>query len=166
MKTVVRLWKHLTTSKRAGRRMFPPQTLKAIEHAITQGEKHHRAEVRVIIEHALDVQEILAGIPSRGRAHELFSRYRLWDTEENCGVLVYINIADHMVEIVADRGVSHVVEAKEWQAICQRMTQGFAKGDVHDSVLAALEQLSALLQRHYPDDGSQRNELPDRPVML
>jgi uncharacterized membrane protein len=166
METLRRLWKHLGTTKTAGRRMFPVATLQAIEAVITQGETRHRGEVRVIIEHALGVQDILTGLTSRERARELFALYRIWDTEDNCGVLVYVNIADHKVEIVADRGVGHVVDAKEWQAICQRMTRGFAHGDTHDSVLTALEQLNALLQRHYPDDGSRRNQLSDKPVML
>jgi uncharacterized membrane protein len=70
------------------------------------------------------------------------------------------------VEIVADRGVGKVAAAKEWHAICRTMTQGFAQGAFHDSVIAALTQLNALLEKHYPDDGSTRNQLSDKPVVL
>jgi uncharacterized membrane protein len=140
--------------------------LKAIEDAITEGERHHRAEVRVIVEPSLDPQEVLAGVSPRDRARELFAQYGVWDTEENCGVLVYINLADHQVEIVADRGIGRIVAASDWQAVCRTMTQGFARGDYHNSTLAALAQLNALLQEHYPDDGSTRNQLADHPVML
>jgi uncharacterized membrane protein len=166
MKTLSRLLKHLRTTSAAGRRSFPPTTLKAIEETIAAGETRHRAEVRLIVEPALDMQAVLSGVQVRERARELFAHYRVWDTEENCGVLVYVNLADRQVEIVADRGVGKVVAAKEWHAICRTMTQGFAQGAFHDSVIAALTQLNALLEKHYPDDGSTRNQLSDKPVVL
>jgi uncharacterized membrane protein len=166
MKTLSRLLKHLRTTSAAGRRSFPPTTLKAIEETIAAGETRHRAEVRLIVEPALDMQAVLGGVQARERARELFAHYRVWDTEENCGVLVYVNLADRQVEIVADRGVGKVVAAKEWHAICRTMTQGFAQGAFHDSVIAALTQLNALLEKHYPDDGSTRNQLSDKPVVL
>ncbi|RJG05303.1 TPM domain-containing protein [Noviherbaspirillum cavernae] len=166
MTTIARLWKHLCTTQAAGRRMFPERTLHAIETAIVEGETRHRAEVRMIVEPFLSVQAVLNGVTPRERARVLFSDYRVWDTEENCGVLVYVNLADHKVEIVADRGVGRIIAAHDWQAICRTMTEGFAHGDSHGSVIAALRQLNALLQQHYPDDGSRHNQLPDKPLML
>src|SRR5690606_38423643 len=92
MKTFSRLWRHVSTTTAAGRRAFPEETLKAIEEAITEGETRHRAEVHMIVEPALDVSALLSGMSSRERARELFSDYRVWVTEENCGVLVYVNL--------------------------------------------------------------------------
>ena len=166
MKTFSRLIKHLCTTTATGRSAFPEETLKAIEEVIAEGEARHRAEVRMVVEPSLSAQAVLTGMSPRERARELFSYYRVWDTEENCGVLVYINLADHQVEIVADRGVGRVVAAKEWEAICRTMTEGFARGAYHDSVVAALGALNALLEKHYPDDGSTHNQLPNRPLML
>ena len=166
MHLLSRLFRHVTTTTAAGRRVFPPRTLQAIEEAIEDGETRHRAEVHMIIEPALDMQAVLSRMTSRERARELFSDYRIWDTEENCGVLMYINLADHKVEIVADRGVGREIPAGEWETICRTMTQGFARGEYHDSVIHALTRLNASLEQHYPDDGSTRNQLPNRPVML
>ncbi|HTN65161.1 MAG TPA: TPM domain-containing protein, partial [Burkholderiaceae bacterium] len=101
MKTLPRMRKHLLTTKVVGRRAFPAATLQAIQDTIADGEAQHRAEVRVIIETALAAAAVLRGVPARERARELFSHYQVWDTEENCGILVYVNIADHKVEIVA-----------------------------------------------------------------
>lgn len=120
----------------------------------------------MVVEPALGMQAVLSGMSSRERARELFAHYRVWDTEENCGVLVYVNLADHKVEIVADRGVGRVVAARDWEAVCRTMTQGFARGEYHGSVIAALGDLNALLQRHYPDDGATHNQLPNQPLML
>lgn len=166
MKTLSRLIRHLYTTARAGKRAFPASTLKAIERAIAEGESRHRAEVRIIVEPALSAQAVLQHMSSRERARELFAHYRIWDTEENCGVLVYVNLADHKVEIVADRGVGRKIDASDWHAVCRTMTLGFAQGNFHDSMIDALSQLNGLLQAHYPDDGSARNELSDKPIML
>jgi uncharacterized membrane protein YgcG len=166
MKTVNRMMRHLTTTTAAGRRAFPPATLQAIQAAIAEGETRHRAEVRLIVEPALSMQAVLNGTSARERALELFAHYRIWDTEENCGVLIYINLADHKVEIVADRAIGRLISAKDWQTICRTMTKEFARGAFHDSVLAALDQMHALLQTHFPDDGSRSNQLSDRPIVL
>jgi uncharacterized membrane protein len=168
MKTMLaRLIKHLGTTAAAGRKMFPAATLKAIESAIAEGEQQHRAEIRVIIEPALSPREVLQHTSSRQRALDLFAAHRIWDTEENCGVLIYINLADHKVEIVTDRGIGRLLDAQVWQRLCQAMTQGFAKGAFHDSTLAALADMNTLLQQHLPANGATRsNQLPDRPLMI
>lgn len=166
MKTMSRMLRHLFTTRLAGHRAFPNETLKAIQAAIAAGENQHRAEIRLIVEPALALHAALAGVSSRERARELFSDYRIWDTEENCGVLVYINLADRKVEIVADRGVGKLLAAKEWQAVCQTMTQGFARGAFHDSAIAGLAQLNGLLKTQFPATGARPNELSNRPVVL
>jgi hypothetical protein len=166
MSTFKRLFRHLCTTTAAGKRVFPPATLRAIEEAIRAGEQRHRAEVRLIIEPGLDTQAVLNGLTPRHRARELFAHYRVWDTEENCGVLVYINLADRQVEIVADRGVGRVISATQWQDICRTLTRGFAHGQVHESVLTALHQLTELLAQYYPNDGSKHNQLSDAPLIL
>lgn len=166
MKTLPRMMRHLFTTTAMGQRAFPPSTLKAIRKAIAKGEALHRAEIRLIIEPALPMRAVLAGTSSRARARELFAHYRIWDTEENCGVLMYINLADHKVEIVADRSAGRALPAHDWQAVCNTMTKGFANGVFHDSVIAALDQLNALLQTHFPNNGPHSNQLSNRPVIL
>ena len=98
-----RLWRHLTTGQASGRRAFPREVLAEIQKTIAEGEQLHRAEMRIIIEPAMPLDDVLENIHPRARARTLFSDYRVWDTEENCGVLIYLNLADHQVEIVADR---------------------------------------------------------------
>jgi uncharacterized membrane protein YgcG len=166
MKTLRRMLRHLFTTTAAGRRAFPPSALKAIQAAIARGEALHRAEVRLIVEPALSMQDVLSGETSRERARELFTQYRIWDTEENCGVLIYINLADHKVEIITDRTIGRLISAADWQAVCRTMTRDFTRGAYQESVLAALDQLNALLQTHFPADGSRKNQLSNRPIIL
>ncbi len=166
MKTLPRMRKHLFTTRAAGRRAFPAATLQAIQDTIAEGEAQHRAEIRVAIEPALAAAAVLRGVPARARARELFSHYQIWDTEENCGILLYVNLADHKVEIVADRTVARLLDASEWQAVCATMTSGFARGEFHASAVAALRQLNALLETRLPAHGPRPNQLPDRPIVL
>ncbi|MDB5763651.1 MAG: hypothetical protein JWQ21_2646 [Herminiimonas sp.] len=166
MKKLSRVLRHLFTTTASGRRAFPPPTLKAIQAAIAKGENLHRAEVRLIVEPALPMPAVLNGTSSRERARELFSHYRIWDTEENCGILIYVNLADRKVEIIADRTIGRLIDAKDWQAVCRTMTRDFARGAFHDSAIAALDQLNGLLQAHFPANGSRPNQLSNKPVIL
>jgi uncharacterized membrane protein YgcG len=166
MKMLKRLFKHLFITKRDGRKAFPQDALDAIQEAIARGERIHRAEVRLIIEPSLAWHEVLARKTPRQRARELFAECGIWDTEENCGVLVYVNLADRDVEILADRTAQGLVEGDAWESVCQVMVKGFSRGDYRDSAVAALEQLNELLQVALPDDGARANQLSNRPMML
>lgn len=166
MNKLKRFWRHLTTTRASGRRAFPRKVLDDIQKTIAEGETLHRAEVRMIIEPALPLGDIFDGTHPRARARELFSDYRLWDTEENSGVLIYLDLADHQVEIVADRGVGRLVQADEWQAICETMVRELRRGAYRDGVIAALEQLNALLHLKLPANGERANQLSDKPIIL
>lgn len=168
MGRVERFFIHLTTLSGQARRAFPTRTLKALQEAIAEGEVRHRAQLRLIIEPALEWSDLRRNMSSRARAHRLFSRYRIWDTEENCGVLLYINLADRKVEIITDRAVGRVIKRSDWEAACDLMTQGFKHGKFHDSALAGIRHINDLLVPHFParEGDSDHNELSDHPVML
>ena len=96
----------------------------------------------------------------------MFGLLRVWDTEENTGVLVYVLLADRDVEIIADRGVNAKVPLADWEQICRRMESAFSKRDFEQGVLAGIEEVSRLLARYYPPRPGERNELPDTPAIL
>ncbi len=166
MTNLKRLWRHLTTTQASGRRAFPKEVLADIQQTIAEGERLHRAEVRLIIEPAMPLDDVLENLHPRARARMLFSDYRVWDTEENCGVLIYLNLADHQVEIVADRGVGRLVQPEEWQAVCDTMIGHLKRGAFRDSTVAALSQLNELLHRKLPATGERVNQLSDKPIIL
>ena len=159
-------WRHLTSSSAEAKRAFPETTLTAISEAITAGEQTHRGEVRFIVEKSLPTDEVWDGVTNRQRALALFADYGVWDTEDNCGVLIYVNLAEHKVDIVADRGIDRKIDEATWQGVCRTMTEGFRRGDFHNATLAAIEQVNALLRTHFPANGARPNELPDSPIML
>jgi uncharacterized membrane protein len=161
-----RAWRHLTSSSAEAKRAFPEATLSAIGEAITAGEQTHRGEVRLIVEKGLSFDDAWDGVTNRQRALALFADYGVWDTEDNCGVLIYINLAEHKVDIVADRGIDRKIDSATWQAVCRTMTDGFRNGQFHEATLTAIGQVNALLREHFPANGARPNELPDRPLML
>jgi uncharacterized membrane protein len=166
MKNLKRLWRHLATSQASGRRAYPKEVLAEIQQTIADGERLHRAEVRIIIEPALPLDDAFDDIHPRARARTLFSDYRIWDTEENCGVLIYLNLADRQVEIIADRGVGRLLQPAQWQAVCDTMTSGLQRGAFRDSTIAALRQLNELLHETLPAAGDRVNQLSDKPIIL
>lgn len=161
-----RFLRHVVTDHLSVARAFPRAALDRIEQAIAAGERTHRGQVCFAVEGALPPLRLLRRLTPRERALEVFGLLRVWDTEENAGVLVYLLLADHDVEIVADRGIDRRVPPGAWQAICARMEAVFREGRFVDGVLVGIDEIGALLAQHFPHTGSTRNELPDKPVVL
>ena len=165
-----RLLRHSAATHWRTRMLFPKATLDAIEQAIGRAEQTHAGEIRFAIETSLAPQHILNGVGSRARALEVFAHLRVWDTELNNGVLIYVQLADRSVEIVADRGLQGRVSAAEWQAVCRLMEEHFRAGRFQIGSIAGVDAIGNLLTRHFPPNPRQsaqsHNELPDRPTLL
>lgn len=158
--------KHLCDFSRVGR-SFPPATLATIQHAVAAGEHRHRGEICFAVEGSLSLTALVTGQSARARASEVFAHLRVWDTRENTGVLVYILLADHAIEIVADRGVTSRIDASAWSTICEHMRGRFVAGQFEAGALAAIADIGTLLATHFPADGrGNPDELPNRPVLL
>lgn len=161
-----RTLKHLSTGQGAVQRLFPYCALENIERAIAVAEQTHAGEIRFAVEAALDLPPLLVRQSARERAIEVFSQLRVWDTEHNNGVLIYLLLADRDVEIVADRGIHAKLGAKTWEAICREMEASFRDGQFEAGVLAGIHAVGEHLARHFPAPGNKPNEMPDRPVVL
>ena len=147
-------------------RLFGNEGLARIEAAIAEGERRHRGQVRFAVEASLPLTRVLKHVTPRERAMEVFALSRTWDTEENCGVLVYLLLADRDVEIVADRGIHHRVGDATWQAVCRKMEAAFRKGRFVDGAEAGVREIGRVLAEHFPRQGDVTNELPDKPLVL
>lgn len=150
----------------AWRRAFPQATLDAIEAAIHESETGHSGEIRFVIENSLPGIQVLRGMSGRERAIEMFSNLRVWDTEHNSGVLVYLLLADHDIEIVADRGIAARVDHAAWEAVAQTMEAAFRQGDFERGALEGVRQISELLAQNFPPSGHNPDELANRPVIV
>lgn len=148
------------------RRLFPPDVLRDIEKAIATAKREHDGEIRFVVEHALEPLDLWHGLTPHHRALQVFGLLRVWDTEANNGILVYVLLAERAVEIVADRGIARRVSQAEWDALCRDVESQFSKGRFRDGSLRAVEGAAALLRRHFAPTSHRGNELPDQPVLL
>ena len=161
---VTRVLKHLLLPAWLARRPFPPALLRRIEQAVKESERRHRGEIRFAIEGPLHVAHLR--LSARERARALFAQLGVWDTEENSGVLIYVQLVDRKIEIVADRGIAKRVAQAEWDAVCRVMERAFKAGRYADGALEAIQTVTAILARHFPAGAVNPNELPDKPAVL
>jgi uncharacterized membrane protein len=145
---------------------FSVAVLKDIEMAVKQSERQHRGELRFAIENALAPIWAWRGMSARQRAAEVFSNLRVWDTEENSGVLIYLLLADREVHIVADRGIARRVPQAEWDAVAQAMQKAFRLGDFRRGSLEGIERITTMLAIHFPPGTENPNELSNKPVVV
>ena len=163
---LARLAQHLLMPPWRVRQLFTAHNLHAIEQAIRATEATHHGQICFAVEAALELKPLLRDQTARSRALEVYGQLRVWDTEHNNGVLIYVLLADHDVEILADRGIHRRVPAATWERICQEMEAAFRAGRYEAGALAGIRAVGDLLAEHFPGRGTGGNELPDRPIIV
>jgi len=163
---IQRILRHLVMTHWQAKRAFPHQTLIAIEHAIKASDSAHVGEIRFVVEGALHSGPLFKGQSARERAIEVFSLLRVWDTEHNNGLLIYLLLADRAVEIVADRGIHSKVGSREWEDICRNMETRFKQANYEGGVVGGIQAVTQHLIKHFPASSAGQNELSDKPVLL
>ena len=163
---ITRILKHTLVPHWIIRRAFPRRTLDAIEAAIGASETTHDGELRFAVEAGLHPLPLVRGQTARARAFEVFANLHVWDTEHNSGVLIYVQLLDRSIEIVADRGIAAKVPQQEWDAICRRMEDAYRKREFEAGTLTGIAEITRLLAAHFPPHADNPNELSDKPVVL
>ncbi len=163
---VKRIARHLLLTHWQVDRAFPRKTMLAIERAIKASETAHIGQILFAVEGALDSAPLFKAQSARERALEVFAQLRIWDTEHNNGVLIYLLLADRDVEIVADRGIHQKVGSREWESICRTMETAFRQADYEGGVVNGIQAVTQHLIKHFPAAGGGRNELADQAVVL
>lgn len=170
LRRLARLMRHRWFDESDTRRALGPQALARIAERIAQSEKLHTGEIRVCVEAGLPLSYLWRGASARERAVSMFGKLRVWDTEANNGVLIYLLLAERAIEIVADRGLNRHVQPAQWQALIGTMREAFRAGRFEQGLAQAIDAVDTLLAQHFPLDGGDAadgapnpNELPDRP---
>ena len=162
-----RILKHAVVMPWQVRHAFSKTVCESIATAIAASEQGNRAEIRFVVEGALDWAHLWRNVDARARAVNLFSDLRIWDTEHNTGILVYVLFAEQQLEIVADRGISARVPQPEWEIICAGMTKAFQAGHFKDGSIEGLKCITALLHHHFPQHSAHNpEELSNQVVIL
>jgi uncharacterized membrane protein len=163
---IKRIAKHFIMTRWQVNKSFPAATLDAIEKEIKVSEARHAGEIRFVVEAALDGTPLFKDQSAQERALDVFSQLRIWDTEHNNGLLIYLLLADHAVEIVADRGIHAKVGTEEWQKICRKMESDFAAGSFKHGVCIGINSITEHLAAHFPRTADDKDELPNKPVVM
>lgn len=160
---VKRIFRHLFMPPWLLHKRFPKSLLDEIEQAIRESEKQHSGEIRFAVETSLSLSALIRRVGARQAALDAFSGLRVWDTEQNSGVLIYLLLADHDIELVADRGIAARVEQAEWDDIARHMEQHYRQGNFRAGSLEGIRRVTDLLARHFPAGEHNPDELPNRP---
>ena len=167
MNRIARMIQHRRLDETDAARALGADALGRLAARVAASEARHSGEIRICVEAGLPMSYLWRHAPPRERAVTLFGKLRVWDTEHNNGVLIYLLLAERRIEIVADRGIDRHVPAAEWQRILDGMRERFREGRFEAGLDAAIEAVDALLMRHFPlaPGAPNPNELPD-PVVL
>ncbi len=163
----LRILKHSRLDAADTKRLLGAGALQRIEARVAASEARHSGEIRVSVEAGLPLSYLRRNAPVRERAVMLFGKLRVWDTEHNNGVLIYLMLAEHAIEIVADRGLARRVDPGEWQRITASMSEAFKSGQFEAGLNQAIDAVDALLLQHFtlaPGEVNP-NELPDTPYL-
>ena len=168
MSKIGRWLRHAIKTPQSVDRAFPPGVLKRIQDVIAEGELAHSGEIRFAVEASLPWSYLKRDAPARQRADMVFAKLRVWDTEDNNGVLIYVELADHRIEIVADRGIARHVPNGRWDEVSKMMRERFQAGEFEAGSIAAVRAVSALLAERFrlADGARNPNQLSDAPTVL
>jgi uncharacterized membrane protein len=163
----LRILRHRWLDEADARRALGTGALHRLQERVAASERRHSGEVRLCIEAGLPLSYLWRRASARERAVAMFGKLRVWDTEHNNGVLIYLLLAEHAIEIVADRGLNQHVDAAQWQALTGNMAASFKAGQYEAGLNAAVDAVGALLVQHFgvAPHAANPNELPDAPVV-
>ena len=167
LQRLVRILRHRWVDEGTTRRAIPPDLLERLARHVAESETRHTGEVRIYVEAGLPLSYLWRDAAPRERAISIFGKLGVWDTEQNNGVLIYLLLAEHAIEVVADRGLARHVPPQQWQEVVQHMRDAFRAGRYEEGLTQAVDEVTALLVRHFPatPGAANANELPDAPVL-
>ncbi|MBA4344412.1 MAG: hypothetical protein C0423_19910 [Methylibium sp.] len=163
-----RLLKHRWTDESDLRRALPAPAVQRLESQVRASEARHAGEICVCVEAGLPLSYLWKRLRARDRAVTLFGKLRVWDTEANNGVLIYLLLAEHSIEIVADRGLNALVGPAQWQTIIEGLRTALRAGEFEQGLSQAVASVDEMLQQHFPLAAGEANpnELPDAVILL
>jgi uncharacterized membrane protein len=168
MNRLLRLLKHRWYDETDATRALDDAAMARLEARVAASERHHSGEIRLCIEPGLPLSYLWRNADAHERAVAMFGKLRVWDTEHNNGVLIYLLLAEHRIEIIADRGLARHVPREQWQELVAGMAAAFRQGRFEAGLEQAIDKVDELLRKHFPLrlGDTNPNELPDSPTRL
>jgi len=99
---------------------------------------------------------------TRKRAEAAFLEEEVFNTRHRTGIMIFISFFEHEVMVIADRGISKVVEQKEWDDMVQRLIENIRMGKVSEGIEACILRCGeVLLEKGFFKTPDDINELRD-----
>ena len=127
----------------------------AIVQAIQEAEKKTSGEVRVHIEKKCPKKDPIK------RAISLFQKLGMHKTDLRNGVIVYVATEDHLLAIWGDEGIHAKVGQEFWESTLITLQEEFKANQIKNGLTKALLDIGKKLQRHFPYQKDDKNELDD-----
>lgn len=162
---MARLWRQLVFVPILHNKWLTPKVKASLCQKIEQAEQGHQGEIRLIIENHLPILTAYHQ-SSHDRALDLFSMHKIWDTQYNTGILVYLNICEKSLNIIADRGINDKVDQGYWQELCDKAVLLIGQNKPQTALEDLIDSLGGLLRCHYPAADTSGNELPNEVTYL
>jgi putative membrane protein len=102
----------------------------------------------------------------RRRAIALFKAAAERRTEDRTGILIYLSMAEHRAEIVADEAITKVTTPETWGEAMEVLLADVADGRPGDGIASAVQRIGFVLAEHFPKTGGNPNEIPDKLIEL
>jgi putative membrane protein len=102
----------------------------------------------------------------RRRAIALFKAAAERRTVGRTGILIYLSMAERRAEIVADEAITKVTTPETWGEAMAALLIEVREGRVADGMVAAIQQVGAVLTEHFPRSATDTNEIPDKLIEL
>lgn len=178
MNLPTRLLRHFWLDADDAHRLLDTATLDRLDKRIYDSELRHTGEICLCVEaslprallwrHAWHREPVETLV--RERAIDLFSTMRVWDTADNNGVLIYVQLAEHRLEIVADRGIADQLGPLQLEAELARVRSALAANEYETGLGIAIDAVDAALHQRFPDtdqkiSSPRGNQLPNRPLV-
>ncbi|MFB6249780.1 MAG: TPM domain-containing protein [Salinibacter sp.] len=97
------------------------------------------------------------------RATQAFVDEAVFDTRDRTGILLFVSLVEHRIEVRADEGIDRAVDETAWTDVTDRIRRGIEADRVTQGLLAGIERCGTFLEEAAPparpDD---KDELPDR----
>jgi len=161
-------WRHLWLDESDAKWLLGPHGMERLTEKVAASERHHRGEIRVCIEAALPAWHLLVGRTARARALKLFASLGVGRTRERNGVLIYLLLADHAIEVIVDPTLAAQADPMQWQHVVEGLQTQFRAGRFEAGLLEAIDAVDHLLVTHCPTTPgtTNPNELPNEPLVM
>lgn len=103
---------------------------------------------------------------AHGNAVRQFLAHNVHKTKNRTGILIFVSLAEHYAEVIADTGINDKVSQDDWRAIVDLLTSHARNGVLVEGYIQAIGKAGEILAANFPRPSDDENELPDHLVEI